>query len=154
MGGLELSARAALAAVAVLTLACGTSRAPDDELGPRGRVVRPPVAHEMMRDNPELVVLDVRPFDEYQSPTGHLERAISAPLDQLPEYWALLDLRNEDTILLYGGPEGSYQSEAAQWLIERGQRFVIQIDGGIGEWTEQGFAVVVEDAPLSPVRPQ
>jgi rhodanese-related sulfurtransferase len=146
--------RRELAAVlAALSLtACASSRWAQAAAESRGRVVRPAVAYEMLRDNPDLVVLDVRTFDEYQAPAGHLERAISAPLADLPLLWTALDLRDEDTILLYGGADGAEQLEATRLLIRRGLRFVVQIDGGLESWISHGFAVVVEDAPLSPMR--
>jgi rhodanese-related sulfurtransferase len=119
----------------------------------RYRVVRPGVAFEMLRDNPDLVVLDVRLFDEYVAPAGHLRRAVSTPLLELGSLWPLLDLSGEDTVLIYDGNGSVGQVRAAQYLIDRGLRFVVQIDGGFEAWLGKGFGVVVEDAPLSPIRP-
>jgi rhodanese-related sulfurtransferase len=128
-------------------LAC--SSAPPGASGPRFRAVRPPVAFEMMRDSPQLVVLDVRPFDEYAAPGGHLDRATSVPLAELDFLWPLLDLSAEDTVLIYSGDGGELQIAAAHALIARGLRYVVQIQGGLQAWVEQGFAVVAEDAPIS-----
>ncbi len=107
----------------------------------------------MIRDNPELLILDVRPAEEYSSPAGHLSGAQSAPLAKLDESWAKLELSDEDTVLLYSGDGGRDQREAAVYLIDRGQRFVVQIDGGLEGWLDAGFPVVAED-PLSPTRTQ
>jgi len=117
------------------------------------RSVNPGVAFEMMADNPELVVLDLRSFAEYSGPTGHLERAVSTPVAELGSLWPVIDLSAEDTVLLYGGDGGEMQIEAARALIERGLRYVVQIEGGLEAWLADGFAVRVEDAPLSPRRP-
>lgn len=151
----ELAALLAVAILPALTLtACSSSRKAASGAASRDRVVRPPVAFEMMRDNPALVVLDVRPFDDYQAPAGHLERALSVPLEDLPDLWGELDLHTEDTVLVYGGADGLGQAEASRMLIERGLRFVVEIEGGLEAWIEYGFAVVVDDAPQSPVRPR
>jgi rhodanese-related sulfurtransferase len=150
----ELTALLAAAILPALSLtACSSSRKAGSGAVSRDRVVRAPVAYEMMRDNHALVVLDVRPFDDYQAPAGHLERALSAPLEDLPDLWAELDLHSKDTVLVYGGGDGLDQAEASRLLIERGLRFVVEIEGGLEAWVERGFAVVVDDAPLSPVRP-
>ena len=134
------------------TLACAS--APPGASGPRFRSVRAAVAYEMMRDSPQLAVLDVRPFDDYAAASGHLERAASVPLAELDFLWPLLDLSDEDTVLIYSGDGGELQAAAAQALIARGLRYVVQIQGGLEGWVEQGFAVVVEDAPISPARRQ
>jgi rhodanese-related sulfurtransferase len=147
---------APLALVAACALAlggCASSRKAETPFESRDRVVRPAVAYEMLRDSPELVVLDVRPFTDYEARAGHLERAVSAPLDDLLELSASLELRREDTILVYGGSDPLVQTEASRLLIEQGLRFVVEIEGGLDAWVEDGFPVVVEDAPLSPLRP-
>ncbi|MCZ6726944.1 MAG: rhodanese-like domain-containing protein [Acidobacteria bacterium] len=136
--------------LSVLWLACSGA---GGEARPRYRMVNPGVGFEMLRDNPELVVLDVRLFDEYLAPAGHLERAVSAPLLELGYLWPLLDLSDQDTVLIYDGNGSVGQIQAAQFLIDRGLRFVVQIDGGFEAWLAKGFGVVVEDAPLSPIRP-
>ena len=136
--------------LSVLWLACSGA---EGEARPRYRVVHPGVAFEMLRDNPELVVLDVRLFDEYVAPAGHLQRAVSTPLLELGYLWPLLDLSAEDTVMIYDGNGSVGQIQAAQYLIDRGLRFVVQIDGGLEAWLAKGFRVVVEDAPLSPIRP-
>jgi rhodanese-related sulfurtransferase len=106
----------------------------------------------MLRDNPDLVVLDVRSFDEYVASDGHLERAVSAPVGDLAELWPALGLSNENTILVYDGDGSHRQLEAARLLVERGLRFVVQVEGGLEAWLDKGFAVLIEDAPLSPIR--
>lgn len=149
MRRVELGA-ALLAGLATLACASGGQRG---ESGQRFRTVRAGVAYEMLRDSPEMVVLDVRPFEEYIAPAGHLERAVSAPLSELETIWPLLDLNHEDTVLIYCGDGGQLQSEAAAALIARGLRYVVQIHGGLAGWADHGFSVVVEDAPISRARP-
>ena len=44
----------------------------------------PPVAYEIMRDNPEILVLDLRRPEEYNGETGHIRRSRNLPLARLP----------------------------------------------------------------------
>ena len=140
-----------LVLIGLLISSCGG--APTPKVGSRYHSVRPGVAFEMLTDNPELVVLDVRSFADYSGPAGHLERAVSAPWDQLDTLWPLLELSREDTVLLYSRRGGDAQAAGSAILIARGLRYVVQIDGGLEDWSAEGFAVRIEDAPISPPRP-
>jgi rhodanese-related sulfurtransferase len=139
-------------AIAVLGISCSGGTAPENHGLEQRRALSPGVIFEMLRDNPDLIVLDVRPFSDYVSSTGHLERALSVPADRMEELWPALRLGAEETILVYGDEHGSHQAEAMRFLLASGQRYVVQIEGGVQAWREGGFEVVVEDAPLSPVR--
>lgn len=137
--------------LAALAIACSGSR-PEPQAGRRFRQIRACIAWEMLSDNPDLIVLDVRPFTEYAAAQGHLGRAVSVPFASLDQAGAALEIDDDDTVLVYDGQGGERQQAAVLFLIERGQRYVVQIEGGLEGWLAGGFAVVVEDAPLSPVR--
>lgn len=151
MRRVEFQAACWVALVVLSTAGCGWG--PTAEVRSQYRTVRPGVAFEMLRDNPGLVVLDVRSFSDYCAPGGHLVRAVSVPAVDLDALLPSLDLSSEDTVLIYG--DGSpLQTEVPAALTERGWRFVVQIDGGLDAWVAGGFAVQVEDAPISPLRPR
>lgn len=156
VGALRRARRAAVGTLLpLLVVAAGLGCAGQKSLkGNRYRTVQPGVAAAMMRDNPDLVVLDVRPFDEYSAPAGHLVRALSAPVTELEALWPDLGLTVDDTVLLYCGDGSRLQNEASSTLIAKGLRYVVQIEGGLEAWLADGFEVRVEDAPLSPARPQ
>ncbi|MDH3403349.1 MAG: rhodanese-like domain-containing protein [Acidobacteriota bacterium] len=139
-------------AVAVACLACSGGRGEGGRAPGGHRAVAPGVVFELLRDNPDVLVLDVRPFSAYESATGHLERAVSLPAADLPRLWPALGLSREKTVVLYGDDGGPHQDAATQFLASAGQRYVVRIAGGLEAWRAGGFAVVVEDAPLSPVR--
>src|SRR6478609_6884188 len=61
--------------------------------------VSPTVAHEMILDNTNIVVLDFRPSGEYS--TGHVAGALSAPLDTIETQLPLLVPYQAGTILVY-----------------------------------------------------
>lgn len=152
MPGFERAALKLSIAIFVFCLSCSGGSAPENP-GLKGRrALSPGVVFEMLRDTPELIVLDVRPFSRYVSSTGHLGRALSLPADRLEELWPALRLGREKTVLIYGDEDGSEQEDAMRFLLGAGQRYVVQIEGGVQAWGEGGFEVVVEDAPLSPVR--
>jgi rhodanese-related sulfurtransferase len=103
--------------------------------------VAPTVADEMIIDSNQIVVIDVRPADEFNGPKGHIAGALSAPMGtierQLPE---LLPYTN-DTVLVYGdtSTDGAL---AAKLLSVAGFRNVVHIEGGLQGWIERGYRTV------------
>ncbi len=159
MAELERAGRTLIVAICIFCISCSGGSAPEGAASPdtsseigRRRALSPGVIFEMLRDNPDLVVLDVRPFADYVSETGHLKRAISLPAARLPRLWQALRLSRDETVLIYGDEESAHQEKAMRFLLDSGQRYVVQIEGGVEAWREGGFEVVIEDAPLSPVR--
>ena len=95
----------------------------------------------MIVDSNQIVVIDVRPADEFNGPKGHIAGALNAPMDtierQLPE---LLPYTNE-TVLVYGdtSTDGAL---AARLLTVSGFRNVVHIGGGLQGWIERGYHTV------------
>lgn len=111
------------------------------------RVVRPTIAFEMLHDDPELLVIDLRTRREFRGPKGHLNNAENIPLDALDEVLPGLGRFKESTILVYcrRGPCGA---EGARILRSHGFQFVNLMEGGIEAWTEAGFGTTHEDVPV------
>ena len=103
--------------------------------------ISPAVADEMLLDTNQVVIIDVRPASEYQSPAGHIPGAINAPFEiiekKLPE---LLPYR-KDTVLVYGNsdPDGAV---AAKLLTAAGFKNIVHLQGGIRGWISAGFHTV------------
>jgi rhodanese-related sulfurtransferase len=103
--------------------------------------VAPTVANEMIIDSNQIVVIDVRPAQEFNGPRGHIAGALNAPMDsierQLPE---LLPYTNQ-TVLVYGdtSTDGAL---AAKLLTVSGFRNVVHIGGGLQGWIERGYRTV------------
>jgi len=87
----------------------------------------------------DVVVLDVRPGDEYAA--GHIPGAISMPLEELDR--RLEGLPEDRPVVAYcRGPYCMYAREAVERLRSRG-REAIRMEDGILEWKEQGYPVEV-----------
>jgi len=125
----------------------------------------PPIAYEMMRDNPEMLVLDLRPAEEYNGETGHIRRAQNIPLERLPYRLLEISLFREESVLVYCRADGCGEKGMAI-LIASGFEDALLMDGGIDAWIRGGFKTVLpEDAerrarqptdgkgPLRPARP-
>lgn len=104
-------------------------------------VVRPQVANEMILDNPQIVIIDFRPTDEYRGNVGHLAGALSVPLDSIEQRLSELVPYTNTTVLVYGGTVDEAQ-RGARLLVVAGFRNVVLINGGIDRWIELGYKTV------------
>ena len=96
-----------------------------DELEP---VTREELLERMERD--EVVVIDVRPEDEYRA--GHLPQAISIPPDQLAARISELP-KNKEIIAYCRGPYCLISYEAVEILRARGLK-AFRLEEGFPEW--------------------
>jgi rhodanese-related sulfurtransferase len=110
--------------------------------GPPYRKLSPPVAFEMVRDNPEMLILDLRRPEEFNGETGHLRRARNFPLDRLPYRMLEISSFRDSTVLVYcGSPECGDQG--MQVLKASGFEDAVLMDGGIEGWIRGGFKTVL-----------
>jgi len=128
-----------LAMTAFLMVACHTIGVSRTRSGYSD--VSPQVAAEMILDSQQVVVLDVRPSDDYRGPEGHIAGALSAPFDsierQLPE---LLPYQNQ-TVIVYG-ETSTDGAVAAKLLAVAGFHNIVHIDGGLKGWIDRGYRTV------------
>lgn len=108
--------------------------------------VRPPVAFEMLRDNPGMPVVDLRSRYEYTGPIGHIRGARNLPLEEIRE--GLVDLApiKDRTFLVYCGHD-ECGADGLRALIAAGFREVVLMDGGIDAWVLDGFGTVTGPPP-------
>jgi rhodanese-related sulfurtransferase len=85
----------------------------------------------------KVIVLDVRPEAEYRA--GHIESAVSAPLDRLESLAAALPKRRE-VVAYCRGPYCVYADDAVRLLRARGLR-ARRLDVGFPEWRRAGLPV-------------
>lgn len=103
--------------------------------------ISPQVAYTMLQDSREVVVVDVRPWQSFATPPGHIAGAISAPLDSIERRLPELLPYTNDTVLVYGStPEEG--ERAAGLFVAAGFRSVTVIEGGIDRWIELRFPTV------------
>jgi rhodanese-related sulfurtransferase len=132
---------------------------------PPFRKLRPAVAYEMIRDNPDMLILDLRSSQEYNGETGHIRRARNIPLARLP--FRLLEIGpfRDETLLVYCGP-GDCGPQGMEILKASGFEDAVLMDGGIDAWIREGFKTVLPTTaaggvqqpadgkgPLMPARP-
>lgn len=97
-----------------------------------------PVSMEELRrkmDSQDVVVLDVRPGEEYQR--GHIHRAISIPIEELSERIEEL-ARGPEIIAYCRGPLCVYADEAVALLREKGFE-AKRLEEGFPDWIAMGF---------------
>lgn len=90
----------------------------------------------------DVVVLDVRPDDEYAA--GHIPGALSIPLDELER--RLDELPRDREIVAYcRGPYCVMALEAVE-LLRAGNLRVRRMDDGVAEWKRRGFPVATRNS--------
>lgn len=85
----------------------------------------------------DVIVLDVRPSDEYDA--AHLPFAVSIPLDELKAKLKGLP-KNKEIVAYCRGPYCLISVEAVKILKSRGYK-AARLDDGIREWKRAGFSV-------------
>lgn len=108
--------------------------------------VRPPVAFEMMRDNPGMPVLDLRTRYEFTGPAGHIRGAHNVPIDELATRLPELTPLKDRTFLVYCGHD-TCGAEGLEILLRAGYREAVLMDGGIDAWVKGGFGTITGPPP-------
>ncbi|MDB5240668.1 MAG: metalloregulator ArsR/SmtB family transcription factor [Spirosoma sp.] len=85
----------------------------------------------------EVVLLDVRPTEEYQR--GHIPHAISIPLEQWDSLLATLP-RHKQIIAYCRGPFCVYSDEAVVQLKRKGYH-AVRLEEGFPDWKKRGLPV-------------
>jgi rhodanese-related sulfurtransferase len=133
---------AALLGVALLALpGCGMLRRRAAHRPPYVKV-SPPVAYEILRDNPSILILDLRAPQEFNGDTGHLFQAHNIPLTKLPERLLEISLFRNDTFVVYCDT-AKCAEEGMAILISSGFQDAVLMDGGIDAWIRKGFPTVL-----------
>ena len=135
----EIVKAAAVLAVALLISGCARKR-PWQEVLSGFRVVSPAVAYEILRDNPELPVIDLRPSEDVQS-SGSIQRAVNIPVESLAGRLGDFAGVLRSGLLIYCGDDVCGEP-ALSILRENGFRYVFILNGGIQAWKDQGFELV------------
>ncbi len=106
--------------------------------------VKPTVAHEMIIDSHQIVVLDFRPIEDYWGGLGHIAGAISAPLSGIENHLEVLLPYRDSTILVYADAEEE-SARGARILAAAGFANVVRIQGGVRAWIDLGYPTVSAD---------
>jgi rhodanese-related sulfurtransferase len=140
---------ALLALILALLAGCSVFRRSNR---PPFKKLSPPVAYEMMRDNPEMLILDLRSPQEYEGETGHLRRSQNLPLERLPYRLLEIGPYREETVLVYCRADDCGE-KGMSVLIASGFEDAVLMDGGIDAWIREGFKTVLPDELANRARP-
>jgi rhodanese-related sulfurtransferase len=112
------------------------------------------VAYEILRDSPDILILDLRPPQEFRGPQGHVKGAINIEEDRLRRLLLDISAYRDQTFLVYCG-DASCGEQAMEFLMASGYRDAILIAGGFRAWVEEGFDTVLvgEEPPRQPEPP-
>jgi rhodanese-related sulfurtransferase len=111
-----------------------------------GRESMEPVDKEALLDRvrrAEVIVLDVRPQEEYRA--GHIPGAISIPLKELEAQLSMLP-RDREIVAYCRGPYCVLAVEAVKLMRSQGLR-AVRLEDGVPEWRAGGLPVAVGEAP-------
>ena len=92
---------------------------------------------ELIEQNPELVILDVRTVSEFEE--GHIKEAINIPVDELVD--RLDELSKDDELLVYCRT-GNRSGAAVRILFNADYTKIYHMHEGISVWIHQGRPVV------------
>ena len=150
--GVAACCLAGLAAVAGPTSGCASTQrwlAARQARRPPFTVISAPVANEIVRDAPDVFILDLRSPEEFQGPKGHLRNALNIPLGRLP--YRLLEIRSYrgETFLVYCNGDECGRA-GMRILKESGFEDAILIAGGVDGWLRSGFTTFVRASTRRP----
>ncbi len=106
----------------------------------------PAEAHELIRNDPSLRLIDVRPPSEYQ--TIHVQGAELLPFTQLDPQAVAAQVEADQRVVVFCR-KGVRAQQAAEKLEAAGCRNVAVVAGGMEAWEQAGLPVVRGAATMS-----
>jgi rhodanese-related sulfurtransferase len=96
----------------------------------------------MMRDSPQMLVLDLRTAQEFNGPAGHIREAKNIPVARLP--YRMLEVLpfRDDTLFIYCDTDECTE-QGAKILAASGFEYIAGMAGGIEKWIQDGFKTVL-----------
>ena len=137
-----MSHRALAPAVLALLLLTACAGAVDRMREGAVRKVTPGVAFEILRDNRDILVIDLRTEAEHEGPLGHIAGSINVPLAELPALLDKLEGAGNRALLLYCRAGDDCGERGVAVLHEHGFDYPFLLDGGLEAWVDAGFGTV------------
>ncbi|HEY2292947.1 MAG TPA: rhodanese-like domain-containing protein [Thermoanaerobaculia bacterium] len=128
----------------LFALVCGGCSLFHPKPGPRPlyKKLSPSISYEIMRDNPQMLVIDLRPPQDFNGPTGHVHDAKNISVSRLPyQLLNILPYRDE-TIFIYCDSDECAE-QGAKILAASGFESIVGMAGGINGWIRGGFKTVL-----------
>lgn len=129
---------AIVGAVIVFSASCAASRSVVASLTANCREVQAGVAHEMMRDNPGVLLLDVRRDGDFPATLPRLPRAREISIGDLPRRYRELSAWKKEPILIFSR-DGIDAASACEFLARQGFPYVSHVAGGVEAWVRDGY---------------
>ncbi len=104
--------------------------------------------HFFLESNPQAIVLDVRPLEEYDK--AHLPGAVSFPYDFKTtsiqkELEAHPNYDAKKVYLSYGSKENFYAIDVVSKLSAAGYQYLFSMNGGIEDWVREGLPLMSKE---------
>ena len=130
-----------LGLLVVLLAACGGSAATTAPPAPSVDLESLPVNLqpsdvEVLRDNPNVVIIDVR--EQYEYDDGHIPEANLIPLGTIPNR---IDELPTDKTVIAVCRSGNRSSQATEFLRQQGFDNVHNMEGGMNAWQAAGYEI-------------
>lgn len=129
---------ALVAVLLVLSASCAAGRSVVASLTANCREIKVGVAHEMMKDNPGVLLLDVRLVEEYPATLPRLPKAREIPLPDLSRRFRELSSWKKEPILIFSR-DGVDAGSACEFLARQGFPYVSHVSGGVEAWVRGGY---------------
>ena len=99
-------------------------------------------AFDQIKNDSNVVVLDVRTLPEWNGELGHIENALLIPVQELEQRLGELEAHKEKTILAVCR-SGNRSGRAAALLNQRGFK-AFNVAGGMIDWNDENLPIVLE----------
>ena len=134
----RIGAPALLGLLVVTGPGCATGRRVVTSLTANCHEIEAGVANEMIRDNPGILLLDVREPAEFRTELPHLRKAREIPLSDLPWRYKEIAAWKKESIVIFSR-DGTDAASACEFLSRQGFPYVSHVDGGISAWMQGGY---------------
>jgi rhodanese-related sulfurtransferase len=95
---------------------------------------------QIIRNNPEVAIIDVRTDQEFNSELGHIPGAQLKPLQAIENWVSEIDsLKDKEIILVCRS--GNRSARAGEYLHGKGFKNVINVKGGMRAWNAKEYAI-------------
>jgi rhodanese-related sulfurtransferase len=107
---------------------------------PGGILITPAEAQQLVQKDSTVVLLDVRTPEEFRGPTGHLDKAVLIPIQELEERVGELNAYKARTIVVYC--RSGHRSTAGTSILRDHGFTAYNMEGGIIRWMSEGLPTV------------
>jgi rhodanese-related sulfurtransferase len=134
----RLGGMALLGVFLVTEVACATGRRVMASLTSNCHEIEAGVANEMIRDNPGILLLDVREDRDYTADLPHLRKAREIPLPDLPRRYRELAAWKKESIVIFSR-DGTDAASACEFLSRQEFPYVSYVAVGMSAWMQGGY---------------